>query len=261
MVRSYNKDAFCRYLRIRFLPLFPLILVSLPPAQSFNISLSVSPSLSILRHLPARRFISLSFSLFSRSSFSPSLLESFYFLLYFSLFPLPPSVWPYILLRRFAVRTVLACSSFSLLYVSRIPSPCSSFFTILTSGVTPLCHPDPFLCLTLGPPSSSHASCPDHAIPVRRSILLAPEVRSLERQPAPVARSAGIRGIFEPVHDGRLHQGRTFLLGPSRKFYESCSGRFGIWFRGSTRVSRGEGSCFVNGEREFFGVNWSVAKY
>lgn len=38
--------------------------------------------------------------------------------------------------------------------------------------------------------------------------------------PRPVARSAGIRGIFEPVHDGRLLQGRTFL--------QPCSEIFGL---------------------------------
>jgi len=36
--------------------------------------------------------------------------------------------------------------------------------------------------------------------------------------PRPVARSAGIRGIFEPVHDGRLLQGRTFLQSRSEIF-------------------------------------------
>lgn len=36
--------------------------------------------------------------------------------------------------------------------------------------------------------------------------------------PRPVARSAGIRGIFEPVHDGRLLQGRTFLQPGSEIF-------------------------------------------
>lgn len=36
--------------------------------------------------------------------------------------------------------------------------------------------------------------------------------------PRPVARSAGIRGIFEPVHDGRLLQGRTFLQPRSEIF-------------------------------------------
>lgn len=36
--------------------------------------------------------------------------------------------------------------------------------------------------------------------------------------PHPVARSAGIRGIFEPVHDGRLLQGRTFLQPHSEIF-------------------------------------------
>lgn len=36
--------------------------------------------------------------------------------------------------------------------------------------------------------------------------------------PRPVARSAGIRGIFEPVHDGRLLQGRTFLQSGSEIF-------------------------------------------
>lgn len=36
--------------------------------------------------------------------------------------------------------------------------------------------------------------------------------------PRAVARSAGIRGIFEPVHDGRLLQGRTFLQPCSKIF-------------------------------------------
>lgn len=81
---------------------------------------------------------------------------------------------------------------------------------------TPLCHPDPFLCLTLGPPSSSHASRQGDAVSVRCSVLLAPSVGFVESQPAPVARSAGIRGIFEPVHDGRLRQGRTFLPDASK---------------------------------------------
>lgn len=151
-------------------------------------------------------------------SFSLFLLESFYFPFYLP----PPSVWPYISLRRFAVRTVLACSSFSL--VPRIPKLCLSFFTgYLPPSLTPYpppytpsCHPDPFLCLTLGPPSSSHASRQGDAVSVRCSVLLAPSVGFVESQPAPVARSAGIRGIFEPVHDGRLRQGRTFLPDASK---------------------------------------------
>lgn len=89
LVRSYNKDAFCRYLRIRSLPLFPLILVSLPPAQSSNISLSVSPSLSILRHLPARRFISLSLSLYSLIPLSPPLSWNLFIFSFIS----PPSLF------------------------------------------------------------------------------------------------------------------------------------------------------------------------
>lgn len=36
--------------------------------------------------------------------------------------------------------------------------------------------------------------------------------------PRSVACSAGIRGIFEPVHDGRLLQGRTFLQPHSEIF-------------------------------------------
>lgn len=36
--------------------------------------------------------------------------------------------------------------------------------------------------------------------------------------PRPIARSAGIRGIFEPVHDGRLLQGRTFLQHTPKSF-------------------------------------------
>lgn len=36
--------------------------------------------------------------------------------------------------------------------------------------------------------------------------------------PRPIARSAGIRGIFEPVHDGRLLQGRTFLQHAPKSF-------------------------------------------
>lgn len=51
--------------------------------------------------------------------------------------------------------------------------------------------------------------------------------------PRPIARSAGIRGIFEPVHDGRLLQGRTFLQHTPKSFRTAGSIREMKFVRGS----------------------------
>lgn len=211
---SYNKDTFCRAL-LRCSP-FPLVLsLSLPlslalflsfPFPTFSLRLASS---SILIPTPVLRccialFFCLLFSLF----LSPFLINvSFYS------FCCPPLLSISI--------SVFLCFSFSFLLLLR-----AHLYLIPSTRFAPLVVLSCIFFLFSQFRSSSRAFSPLF----RSCCLFFPllfsssisffSLRALfPSHPRPVARSAGIRGIFEPVHDGRLLQGRTFL--------QPCSEIFG----------------------------------
>lgn len=185
---SYNKDAFCR--------------ATLVLAFSF------------LHHLL------LSLSLFLFSSFSSRLASSaIFFLIPFLSLSLP---LPFSLLTNVSFYLVpsSSCSSLCLyfaLFMCVFLSRAISLLLPHASGSYP-CVLFPFsqfcsssLAHSLSLSSSFPPTLPLLAVVLLPSLSFHSELFSSLSPAPPVARSASIRGIFEPVHDGRLLQGRTFL--------------------------------------------------
>lgn len=195
---SYNKDTFCRAL-FRCSP-SPLSLS--PSLLSFSLRLALSTIL--IPYSCSRYCVALSFSFsFSFSSvnkclfllpavffFSPSLLRAFCVRFSFSFLLLLRAHLYLVPSTRFAPLVVLSCI---FLPFSQFRSSSRALSSLFRSCLfLPLLFSSSISFFSLRAPFPSH--------------------------PRPVARSAGIRGIFEPVHDGRLLQGRTFLQPGSEIF-------------------------------------------
>lgn len=181
----------------------PLLSLSPPPLLSFSLRLASSyhpHSYSCSRYCVVLSFsFSFSFSsvnkcLFLLSAvffFSPSLLRAFCVRFSLSFLLLFRAHLYFVPSTRFAPLVVLSCI---FLLFSQFRSSSRAFSSLFHS----YCLFLPLLFSSSISFFSLRALFPSH--------------------PRPVARSAGIRGIFEPVHDGRLLQGRTFIQPGSEIF-------------------------------------------
>lgn len=242
---SYNKDAFCRATLSAAHPLFSppslslslsfALILPLSSALSFSSPVSFCPLSSFLFLLTYRRIVlPLSF-LFNKCLFLPSAIFFFFFYFFFfsssasssSFSPCPP-------LRLYF--ELFTCVSLSCPAISLLPPPaplvvlpCILFPFIQFRPSSLACSLSFSLCLSPSCVPAVLSLPPDCPSSVSffslRALFLSP--------PRPIARSAGIRGIFEPVHDGRLLQGRTFLQHTPKSFERTGSIREMKFVRGS----------------------------